>query len=93
MVAVCGFGGSLDYGVACGFAFGYAGTSRSIFARDDIPSGSAQCLYVFLSDQVSKHRRFAADTLLTALQNSCIFLNGYEVMNDGGCRCARTLSY
>jgi hypothetical protein len=29
------FRGSLDYGVACGFAFGYAGTSRSAFARDD----------------------------------------------------------
>jgi hypothetical protein len=27
--------GSFDYGVACGFAFGYAGTSRSTSARDD----------------------------------------------------------
>ena len=40
-MAVSDFGGSLDYGVACGFAFGYAGTSRSTFARDDKSFGWA----------------------------------------------------
>ena len=34
------FAGALDYGVACGFAFGYAGTSRSASAPDDNRGGS-----------------------------------------------------
>ena len=50
MAAEGEFEGSLDYGIACGSAFGYAGTSRSTSARDD---NEVDCCNVCMSSGIA----------------------------------------